>query len=122
MEAEEELATLADLVSWLELAESAQGVIDLLSTIREGRPSPKPCPDIFPISGLGGIPFGSKAQYTPRLSRFSRLGISLGLNSDTIQLAFTFGPTQASRPQTFMFVPPPRCYILPIGGKTKRDG
>ena len=76
MEAEQELATLADLVSLLKLLKSELEVIDLLSTIRKERPSLKPRPGVFPISGPGGIPFASKAQNTPRLSRHSILGIS----------------------------------------------
>ena len=84
MEAGQELATLAALGSLLELLKSELEVIDLLSTILEGRPSSEPRLHIFPISGLGGMPFVSKVQDTPRLSRHSRLGISLGLAFDAV--------------------------------------
>ena len=85
MEAEEELATLSNPVPLPEPATSTAETIDLLSSIPEEPPGPKPNPEIFPIDGLGGIPESSKVQDIPRLSRRPRPRISVGFDSNVVQ-------------------------------------
>ena len=58
MDAEDDLHNLTDPVSLSKIMESYLEVINLMSTSSDSHP-PKATPNIFPISGLGGIPVAS---------------------------------------------------------------
>ena len=98
MDAEEELAKLADPGSLPEPAKSASEVIDLLSTISEERKI-------------------LQAQDTPRFSRSSRLGISLGFTSDVaagLVSQHFFRTVNVSIPQFTAAIPPLAYYFSPL--------
>ena len=77
MDAEDELHNLTDLVSLPEIMKSSPEVITLMSTSSDSHP-PEATPDIFPSSGLGGIPPASRAPFDSRFSSISRLEILFG--------------------------------------------
>ena len=90
MEVVEELETLHNTVS-LTLPVSKALVIDLLFSIPEESPIPKPLTGIFLVTGLSRITEGRKAQKIPILSR-PRSRTAVGFDcDDNVHPAFTFG-------------------------------
>ena len=85
MDAEEELINLIGPISLLEAVTSAPKVINPMFTNSDFHP-PGSTPDVFLISGLGGIPPSSQAQDNPRPSSISRPGISMGFGSNTTSI------------------------------------
>ena len=83
MDAEDELHNLTDLVSLPEIMKSSPEVINLMSASSGSHPL-ETIPDIFPITGLGGIPYVSRAPFDSRVSSISRPEISFGFHSDIV--------------------------------------
>ena len=78
MDAEAEMVNLTSPVSLPEVIKPSPEVINLMSTSSDSRP-PEFTPNIFCISGLGGIPLASKAQDISRLSSISRQEKFIGI-------------------------------------------
>ena len=132
MDAEEELINLTGPVSLLEAVKSSLEVMNLMSNSSDSQP-PDSNPNIFLISGLGGIPPSNQTQDNSRPSSVSRPGIPTGFVSATTSPPFSLGSMGTPRP-VFTTVNPklttvvsestcePEYHVPPISDELNKDG